>query len=484
MESFDSVKSALRDYCKRNSFPYEKFLSENDLIWPLAEKDLTLRAFQSAMRMTQRGKNGFILQCMKELRDICIRTGIPHVFLKGLAIGEESYPAPELRTTNDVDILVSIRDVRRLASELLRNGFSFEEAAPAKGDPFARIQNSHHHLRAMEKEYELNGRRRSVPVEIHVYPFARGFEFLGRTQTDLIYTDQVISGKRQVFIEGDSFYVPSVTDSFYILSMHMLSHMCLDTILYLYVCKPFQNQKVAGQLLDIALFLTKHYDRIDTSHLIHTAAEQGRLDEIRFVFDLLGNICGIRLDTGEGNGNEGHTRTPIAAVCRLLAKIDPAEYVLYDHLKTRMDDILRERLLQRKDKNECRWLSFKKADDHLLIRIDEDTPTGIYCIDVYFPGKSPGITCKEFVVITSAEEISLAADDGYRLLWAPETYGHCSEDEIGRCYMPIETVKRNDGKKHVFSIENSRIGGCSFAESTISISQRETINPFLSKKFV
>ncbi len=149
MESFDSVKSALRDYCKRNSFPYEKFLSENDLIWPLAEKDLTLRAFQSAMRMTQRGKNGFIIQCMKELKEICTRTGVPHVFLKGLAIGEESYPAPELRTTNDVDILVSIRDVRRLASELLRNGFSFEDAASVKGDPFTRVQNIHHHLRAM-----------------------------------------------------------------------------------------------------------------------------------------------------------------------------------------------------------------------------------------------------------------------------------------------------------------------------------------------
>ena len=484
LELHDLMKSALMDYCKKNSFPVEKLLRANNMIWPLAEEDLAIKAHQSAMCMIQREKNRFIYQCMKELRDICIRAGIQHVFLKGLAIGEELYPQAELRMTNDVDILVPIRDVKLLTAELLRNGFSFEDAAALTGDPFTRIQNSHHHLRAMEKEYEINGKRWSVPVEIHVYPFARGFEFLGRTLTDLTYTDQVISRKLQVSIADESFYVPSITDSFYILSMHMLSHMCLDLILHLYVCKPFQSQQVVRQLLDIALFMTKYHDRIDTPQLIRMAAEQGHLVEINYVLFLLRNIFGICFDINGGSGNRGRILSPVSTVCSLLMRIDPAEYILFDHLKARIDDILQGRILQGEDQNQCIWLSCEKADDHLLIRMDGNIPSGIYSIDVYSLGRKDGITCKEFIVTSDQEKISLTADDGYHLLWAPETYGHCSENEIERCYCLVETVKKNGGKEMTFWLDNSWIGGQSFTDARICISQREMINPFLSKEFV
>ena len=155
-----------------------------------------------ARRFLQKRRNEAILACMREVRNLCKEEGIPCVFLKGLCLAAQIYDPPETRVFDDVDVLVSDEDCKRLIHKCLKAGFSFEAGIEENGDsPYIRIQNGHMHAEVLSKAYETDNGSITIPLEIHVSPNERCYEMYGQILEDNGYTEELISKARTVTVQ-------------------------------------------------------------------------------------------------------------------------------------------------------------------------------------------------------------------------------------------------------------------------------------------
>ena len=428
-ENMKWIENSLRRFCIENGVDFNDFLRNHMITAFRSERDLIYNAKRQALILAQNHRKRYLLLCICELRDACCERGIKHVFLKGLALGEELYEPAGARLSYDIDILVSIDDAPSLVSALQNRGFIFESDS-STGDPMDRVHNSHHHLRAMSKVYTIDGASVNVPVEIHVYPFARGYEFMGKTQTDLSYTEQVLSRCRIASIGDESFQIPSVTDGLLILIIHMLAHLTLDLILYLFVKKPYHEQYVCNQMIDAALYLKTFGESINRRELLRFAEETDHIHEIKYAHELFWEIFHLRLL--DVHQHEDHViSTPFSIVCRLLGRIEPAEYILKGNLKKRFDEAIENNLFPR-IVNTSDEISEIRIGSGML-RVSANSSPNRYSIDVLTHCDDMGISVDQYILDIEGKNAALYRGNGFRVVWDPSTYGQLHEKDLKYC---------------------------------------------------
>ena len=189
-----------------NQFPNteerEKLLLSNGMICFSPYVSVKTGYLMKARRFLQKRRNKAILACMCEVRDLCREEGIPYVFLKGLCLAAQIYDPLETRVFDDVDVLVSEEDSKRLIHKCLKAGFSFEEGIEENGDsPYIRIRNGHMHAEVLSKAYETDNGIITIPLEIHVSPNERCYEMYGQILEDNGYTEELRSRARTVTVQ-------------------------------------------------------------------------------------------------------------------------------------------------------------------------------------------------------------------------------------------------------------------------------------------
>jgi len=467
------LQLALASRCATQNISFDTFLQTNRLLMFPPERDMRYKALRAAAISEQHQMNPFLLACMRDLSQICKTHGVRHAFLKGLGVSYEVYDPPASRLSRDVDILIHISDAERFLSLLLQSGFHYKEGGNVLDlDPMMRIRNGHHHLRAIYKEVEIHGKVISVALEIHVFPFECSYEFLGHAHRDDDYTAEILDRARPITIGDEVFSVPSPTDHLYIMVMHMISHQCLDTILYLFVKKPFKHQNVTMNLVDIALFADKHKGSIQPDLLCNVSARHGNNHPLQYILRLIewlfpGVDFGfppIPCDQLPG--------TPLAQVCHLFQQIPPEDYLFSSKLKESLDSLVRSSISKKTD---CTPDGFEiiKHNDSLSITADNLCPGSLYSINMYSPESLSD--CNEYILQISEDKATLSKDDGYRFLWDPATFGICRENELSRCYYKIGSFPLSDRLTFTIPV------GINFRVHIQSIRQ---VNPFTSKEFI
>ena len=473
MMGYDHIRTAIIQKCHEQGIPFDTFLQINRLLMFSPERDVFYKALRAAAISEQHQMNPFLLACMSDLTQICETHSIRHAFLKGLGISYEIYAPPASRISRDVDILIHISDAERFLSLLLQSGFHYREDGNALDrDPMMRIRNGHHHLRAIYREYEIHGKVVSVALEIHVFPFECSYEFLGHAHRDDDYTAEVLDRARQITIGDEVFSVPSPTDHLYIMAMHMISHQCLDTILYLYVKKPFKYQNVTMNLVDIALFVAKHKDSIQSDLLCDLANRHGNNHPLQYTLRLIEWLFpGIDFGFPTVPCDE-LPQTPLAQACRLFHQIPPEDYLFSSNLKISLDSRVRS-LISKKADSIPDGFEIIKRNDSISITASNLRPGDLYSINVYSPESLS--ESSEYILQIGENHATLSKNDGYRFLWDPATFGICQEDELSRCYYKIGSFPLSN--QFTFTIP----GG---VNSRVHIQPIHQVNPFTSKEFV
>ena len=470
---YDHIRTAIIQKCYEQGIPFDTFLQTNRLLMFSPERDIRYKALRAAAISEQHQMNPFLLACMSNLTQICETHSIRHAFLKGLGVSYEVYDPPAFRLSRDVDILIHISDAERFLSLLLQSGFRYREDGNALDrDPMMRIRNGHHHLRAIYREYEIHGKVVSVALEIHVFPFECSYEFLGHAHRNDDYTAEILDRTRQIAVGDEVFSVPSPTDHLYILVMHMISHQCLDTILYLYVKKPFKYQNVTMNLVDIALFADKHKASIQSDLLCDLANRHGNNHPLQYTLRLIEWLFpGVDFGFPTIPCDE-LPQTPLAQVCRLFHQIPPDDYLFSSNLKVSLDTLVGSLINKNID---CIPDDFEimKQNDSISIKAHDLRPGELYSINIYSPESLS--ESSEYILQVGEGHATLSKDDGYRFLWDPATFGICREDELSRCYYEIGSFPLSN--QFTFTIP----GG---VNSRVHIQPIHQVNPFTSKEFV
>ena len=475
------IPTKLCECCAKNHISYSAFLQNHGLIQFATEQRPWNKAMRAAMIADQRYRNQFLLLAMNEIRLLCEHNNIDHVFLKGIPVGQELYDPKELRITRDIDILVRYEDVKKTVECLKEKGFSFADNEVSSGDPLVRVQNSHHHLRAMGKTYIINGKKQFVEVEIHIFPFARGYDLLGHTRTDLTYTDTVLRRKRSIVLDGELFAVPSVTDDTLILMMHMISHMCLDLILYLYVKKPFQYQSVLSMIIDLARIVEVYRKKIDVEELVREAIRLDQIYELLFADHLLKRLFNLDLLEGFHLKPATNPMTPLATVCSLLQEIGPATLLFSDHLEEELSSVAMQHVIPSDSVFSTTDVRIELKEEHIALTLKEPIEESLFGIDFYFC-ENCHLKTVSYVIDLQGKSVRFLRDNGYRQIWSPDSYGHSGEKDLRNNYSVIyETARYRT--EYILPWPNDTAVKRSSPSGKCVVRQISEINPFLNKSY-
>ncbi len=478
-----SAEAKLRDYCARRDVSYTELLKRNGLIHFTAENDPWNRAVKAALIADQWNRNRYLLAAMEELEALCEENGIDHVFLKGLPVGQELYDSKELRITGDVDILVKYRDAALLAERMREKGFSFSDEGLSADKAMERVRNCHHHLRAMGKTYELRGNASCAEVEIHVFPFARGYDLLGHTRTDLTYTDAVLARKRTVGVEGKPFPAPSVTDGLLILSMHMISHMCLDLVLFLYAGKPFRYQNPLPMLIDTAKYAEKHGRAVDREELAAASRRLGHEYELLLAGRMLKQFFEIDLFDGKEFVPASRPSTPLAVVCALLLEMDASVYLFSDPLKGELSSAAMRHVRSSAGTLDAAGVRAAWDKDHVSATFREAARRRLLEIDFYSIENGNDLRTDSFVIDADEKRVRFLRDDGFGRIWAPGSYGQYGESELQYCYTVLESADRN-GRDTSFPWPSDVKERLRASSVKVVMKPVDGFNPFLNKAYL
>lgn len=165
------------------------------------KQDNPYRIFQSITNYKQKEYNAYLFRCMCDLKNVCNYNNIKHTFIKGLGLAADIYDQPEKRKSHDIDLLVNINDVDKLLSILKAKGFySSQNEDIANNNPMIVVDNGHHHLDSLYKDYEVEGIIKAVEVELHISPFESSYEYFGHNRRDDQYTVDVIERSQHISI--------------------------------------------------------------------------------------------------------------------------------------------------------------------------------------------------------------------------------------------------------------------------------------------
>ena len=477
-----SIEARLREYCEKNHIAYSVLLKDHGLIQFATEQSPWNKAVRAAVIADQRHRNQFLLLAMNEIRILCENNNIDHVFLKGIPVGQELYDPKELRTTRDVDILVRYEDVKRLVGCLKEKGYSFSDNGVPLEDPLVRIRNCHHHLRAMGKSYKIEGEALLIEVEIHVFPFARGYDLLGHTRTDLTYTDIVLARKRSIELDGNPFAIPSITDNALILMMHMISHMCLDLVLFLYVKKPFQYQSVLPMIIDLARIVEIYGKRIDIEELIRMAKQLDQTYELLFADHLLRCYFDLNLLDGIRVDPTNNPTTPLSTVCSLLQEINPVTLLFPDHLQDELSLTAIQHVTPSDNAFDTTGIHVRLTEKYIALILEEPVENSLFGVDFYYLSENRHLKTDSYVIELQEESVRFLRDNGFRQIWGPEFYGQSSEKELRSNYSVVYEKARGKSE-YIIPWPNDTSVEMSSPSSKFAIRQISEINPFLNKNY-
>ena len=477
-----SIEARLREYCEKNHIAYSVLLKDHGLIQFSTEQSPWNKAVRAAVIADQRHRNQFLLLAMNEIRILCENNNIDHVFLKGIPVGQELYDPKELRTTRDVDILVRYEDVKHLVECLKEKGLSFIDNEMPLVDPLVRIRNCHHHLRAMGKCYKIEGEVLYIEVEIHVFPFARGYDLLGHTRSDLSYTDIVLARKRSIDLDGNSFAIPSITDNALILMMHMISHMCLDLVLFLYVKKPFQYQSVLPMIIDLARIVEIYGKRIDIEELIRMAKQLDQTYELLFADHLLRCYFDLNLLDGIRVDPANNPTTPLSTVCSLLKEINPVTLLFPDHLQDELSLTAIQHITASDSVFEAAGVHVELTGKHIALTLEEPVEDSLFGIVFYSLNENRHLKTDCYVIELQEKSVRFLRDNGFRQIWGPEFYGQSSEKELRSNYSVVYEKARGKSE-YIIPWPNDTSVEMSSPSSKFAIRQISEINPFLNKNY-
>ena len=115
----------------------------------------------------------------------------------------------------------------------------------------------------------------------------------------------------------------------------------------------------------------------------------------------------------------------------------------------------------------------------MSLTISEPIERFLFELDFYYIENMDGLRIDSYVIDVQKESLKFLHADGFRQIWAPESYGHHSESELRNCYTVINEEEKKEDKYNFpllkDTIEIIRSTPIKFVMKPIS-----EINPFLN----
>lgn len=469
----DRISDKLQLYCQQRGKSYVELVEEKGLQSYLTNLDGMQKHIGNIARAMQHRRNEAIFRCMQELHGICERLGIRYAFMKGLCVAAMLYEPREARSFGDVDLLVSPRDARRLAECLLQEGFEFEAGVETEAGINC-LAAGHHHMKELYKCYRVEGKPLVISLEIHGFPNGSGYVLYGKSAYDDRFTDELLTRREVIVIDGQPVYTLGKTDNLCQLLIHAASHMANDTVLYLYVNKPFQGNRPLSWLIDVVLYLEKFRDAVDWNLLMELAKRRNCYESVSWLLKVVEQLFG---ESTPWNFETRDTRkTPLGTVSRLYAMLDPAEYLIFDRAKTKIDQCVREMVRHQGDRA-FDGATFSRQKERAKVMLP--SVPGLVAIQVACLDEESHLG-REFVVEIADRHATLYRDNGYRIVWDPATFGTLGEDELGVCYDQVCRLPVAGEKTVYISICESDVE-FPLSSARILVQRVDSFNPFRNR---
>ncbi|URZ18167.1 nucleotidyltransferase family protein [Clostridium felsineum] len=139
-------------------------------------KDIDQEEYTRALLKIQKQKelNELFLQEIKEISKIAQERGIKLVFLKGYCLSEDIFNPPEMRESNDMDILVDYDDINDALKIFEEVGYTYSFKRKLVGTPIRKIYDINHytHIHPMLKKVEskITNKKTLISVDLHINP--------------------------------------------------------------------------------------------------------------------------------------------------------------------------------------------------------------------------------------------------------------------------------------------------------------------------
>lgn len=477
----DMASDKLQLFCERKGKPYLDFVNENHLQSYLTNLSGIQAHVGHVARAVQYRQNEGILRCMVELHDVCSRLGIRYAFMKGLCVATLLYDVREARSFGDVDILVSPGDAKALTCCLLQEGFKFEVGV----DPEAginRLNNGHHHMKQLFKNYNMGSYTQDVTLEIHGFPNDCGYELYGESAYDVRFTDELLTRREVIRIDGCEVYTLGKTDHFYQLLLHAASHLALDTALYLYVNKPFQSTSALPWLIDLALFAARFRDDVDWNAIMALAERQNSCATVSWLLGIVAELFDQPALCKPGQDRK--TDIPLEVVSRIYAAMDPADYLLFHREQPLIDRLVKSAVRDLGDRT-IPGVTMERDDEKIHIAIaplPEGETHALYSVQITCVNDRCDDFCREVMVQIAENRAIVYRDNGYRLVWDPATFGTLRDEELDRCYDIVVEMPLKRGEHTKITITQSDVG-FSLVSARILVQKVESFNPFRNRRF-
>lgn len=232
--------------------------------------DYPPRAFRQQVAEAQRLSAMRMLLMYRNVRwvlDQLVRAGLDFMVVKGLAVGHVVYPNPDLRSFNDLDLIVRERDWSDMHRALLAMGFQPEKPwahPPPKLVPEAVL-------------YELKywHPQRRLLVEVHYEDILN---------TGLASCNPEMYWKRVTWVEIDGIAVKAMSLE------HQLVHLCAHA--------HYHGYSRLNWLTDIAFIIRDHADQIDWDMVLATVRNEEAQVSVYYTLDILTRLLGVSAPRG------------------------------------------------------------------------------------------------------------------------------------------------------------------------------------------
>lgn len=254
-------------------------------------KNIDINAYDDAMLLieNQKEKNENFLKEIKTLSDLAVRNKIKLVFLKGFFLGRDIYDPPYVRKSNDIDMLVDIRDLKLMDSILKEVGYvtyreDYHINTLSNTLKYKTIQNDITHIVPYQKKIETDGIETIIYIDLHINPLHEMPLLLKEEPESILFR-----AARECYEPMDiEVWVLELHDRL----VHLLGHFTRDYYLDFRKHLRWNIEYVMRLSLihDIALLIEKYKTSIEWNNILERAKFMGQMEYVVFAISVLNAI--------------------------------------------------------------------------------------------------------------------------------------------------------------------------------------------------
>lgn len=217
----------------------------------------------------------------KKLNETFKKNNIPMILMKGFVIANEIYSPPELRTSDDIDILVPFSRLKDADKIMRSNGFITRNDDTYTNSLKCVLENQSvadelTHLNVYHKYGSLsNGEEYHIEVDLHIRPFHYlSFDVLNGIDSIFLTANKRVINNYEILTTNE-------VDTLIHLSAHFVRHYYWELFKFLRLGEPYFFR--LDLLFEIYLYIEKYKDILLVEKTIKRAKDLNQIEPLALV---------------------------------------------------------------------------------------------------------------------------------------------------------------------------------------------------------